>query len=62
VVEIVGTRVLVVKPEGKRACERSNRRCEGYIKLDPKPTRYYGVDWMHWTRLNADWQSNLIET
>jgi hypothetical protein len=60
-VEIIGTRVLVVKPEGKRTRERSNCRCEGYIKLDPKQTRCYGVDWMHRTKVHADLQTNFIE-
>jgi hypothetical protein len=40
-------KILVEKPEGKRSCGSSIRRCEDNIKMFLRETRWEGVDWMH---------------
>jgi hypothetical protein len=39
-------RILVGKPEGKRALRRSRRRCEETVKLHLSEIGWGGMDWM----------------
>jgi len=46
-------RVLVEKPEGKRALGRPMRRWENNIKMDLQEVCGGGMDWINWLRIGT---------
>jgi hypothetical protein len=50
-------RVLVGKPEGKRALERPRRRWEDGLKMDFREIGWGGVEWIHLAQARDLWRA-----
>jgi hypothetical protein len=50
-------RVLFGKPEGKRPLERTRRRWDDNIKLDPREIRIDGVNWTRLAQDRVQWRA-----
>ena len=50
-------RVLLGRPEGKRALGRYKHRCEDNIKMDLHEVRWGGMDWIDLTQDEDRWQA-----
>jgi hypothetical protein len=51
------SRVLVVKPEGKRPLERRRCRWEDGIKMDLREIGWWGVQWIHLAQDRDRWRT-----
>jgi hypothetical protein len=54
-------RILVGKPEGKRALRRPGRRWEGNIKMDLREIGWDGMDWIYLADDRDQWRA-LVNT
>jgi hypothetical protein len=50
-------KILVRKPEGRRARGRPRRRWEDNIRMDLKEIGWEGVDWMHLAQYRDQWRT-----
>jgi hypothetical protein len=50
-------RILVVKPEGKRALGRPTRRWVDNIKMDLREIEWDGVDWIDLAQDRHQWRA-----
>jgi hypothetical protein len=53
--------ISILKPEGKRLLERLKRRCENYIKIEPREIGWECVEWIHLVQDRSQWRT-LVNT
>jgi hypothetical protein len=53
-------RVLVGKPEGKRAHKRPRHRCEDGIRMDVREIRCRGLEWIQVAEDRDRWRALVI--